>query len=57
PTELLKFINWAFGPRGLPTLEVLAFGDFSHVGPFDVHNKLLCRHTRSTRYLGDDTSQ
>jgi hypothetical protein len=57
PTELLEFTNWAFGPHGLPTLEVLAFGDFSHDGRFDVHNKLFCRHTRSTRYPGDDTSQ
>ena len=28
PTELREFTNWAFGPHGLPTLEVLAFGDF-----------------------------
>ncbi|KAH6661760.1 hypothetical protein B0J14DRAFT_707985 [Halenospora varia] len=54
PAELLEFTNWAFGP---PTLEVLAFGDFSHDGRFHVHNKLFCRHTWSTRYPGDDTSQ
>jgi len=57
PTELREFTNWAFGPHGLPTLEVLAFGDFSYDGRFDVRNKLFCRHTRSTGYPGDDTSQ
>ncbi|KAH9204561.1 hypothetical protein DL95DRAFT_529207 [Leptodontidium sp. 2 PMI_412] len=57
PTELREFTNWAFGPHGLPTLEVLAFGDFSYDGRFDVRNKLFCRHTRSTRYPGDGTSQ
>ncbi|KAF7589640.1 hypothetical protein BBP40_004013 [Aspergillus hancockii] len=27
--EFLAFAEWAFGPTGLPTLQVLAFGDFS----------------------------
>jgi hypothetical protein len=52
-----EFTNWAFGPHGLPTLEVLAFGDFSHDGRFHVHNKNFFRHTWSTRYPGIDTSQ
>ncbi|KAJ5230957.1 hypothetical protein N7489_011665 [Penicillium chrysogenum] len=28
--ELVSFAEWAFGPHGLPALQVLAFGDFSH---------------------------
>lgn len=28
--ELHRFAEWAFGPDGLPELQVFAFGDFSH---------------------------
>ncbi|OGE46739.1 hypothetical protein PENARI_c124G04245, partial [Penicillium arizonense] len=28
--DLVSFAEWAFGPHGLPALQVLAFGDFSH---------------------------
>jgi hypothetical protein len=55
--EFWEFANWAFGPDGLPTLKLLAFGDFSYKGRFHVHNKLLCRHTRSIRDLENNTSQ
>merc|ERR1712093_626910 len=41
PTELREFTNWAFGPHGLPTLEVLAFGDFSYDTSQQIHDKLL----------------
>lgn len=30
--ELFDFVRWAFGPRGLPMLRILAFGDFSYDG-------------------------
>lgn len=30
--EVLDFADWAFGPTGLPRLEVMAFGDFTHEG-------------------------
>jgi hypothetical protein len=39
--ELLKFADWAFGPEGLPELEILAYGDFSYRGRQP--NTLLCR--------------
>jgi len=55
--EFREFANWAFGPNGLPTLKLLAFGDFSYKGRFDDHNKLLCRHIQSIRDLENDTSQ
>ena len=28
--DFVAFAEWAFGPSGLPALQVLAFGDFSH---------------------------
>ncbi|KAJ5855206.1 hypothetical protein N7455_009154 [Penicillium solitum] len=28
--DFVSFAEWAFGPGGLPALQVLAFGDFSH---------------------------
>lgn len=30
--EVLDFADWAFGSTGLPRLEVMAFGDFTHEG-------------------------
>ena len=55
PPKLREFATWAFGPDGLPTLEVLAFGDFSYDGQFEFHNKLFCRHTGPIRNLENDT--
>ncbi|KAI9714905.1 MAG: hypothetical protein M1820_000194 [Bogoriella megaspora] len=43
PGALLDFAQWAFGPDGLPSLVVLAFGDFSYGGRFARWNQLLCR--------------
>jgi hypothetical protein len=57
PAELLRFANWAFGPNGLPTLQVLAFGDFSYDGRSHIHNKLFCRHTWSIRNPENDILQ
>mgnify|MGYP006868035511 FL=1 len=28
--DFVSFAEWAFSPGGLPALQVLAFGDFSH---------------------------
>jgi hypothetical protein len=39
--ELLEFADWAFGPEGLPKLDILAYGDFSHRGRQP--NILLCQ--------------
>ncbi|KAH6667672.1 hypothetical protein B0J14DRAFT_169359 [Halenospora varia] len=57
PGGLLQFANWAFGPDGLPALQVLAFGDFSYDGRFHNHNHLFCRHTWSIRNPENDTLQ
>lgn len=42
---LFDLLNWAFGPGGLPRLQVLAFGDFSHDGHFPQQSILFCRQS------------
>jgi hypothetical protein len=37
------FAQWVFGPKGILSLRLLAFGDFSYNGRFAAHNLLLCR--------------
>ncbi|KAF2669618.1 hypothetical protein BT63DRAFT_479411 [Microthyrium microscopicum] len=39
-----EFANWAFGPNGIPSLQILAYGDFSFDGRYNGKNLLLCRH-------------
>ncbi|KAF2496426.1 hypothetical protein BU16DRAFT_377596 [Lophium mytilinum] len=39
--EIYNFARWAFGPAGLPNLEILAYGDFAHQGRQP--NILLCK--------------
>ncbi|KAI2736042.1 hypothetical protein DTO013E5_9197 [Penicillium roqueforti] len=41
--EIVSFAEWAFGPRGLPALRVLAFGDFSHGDRYTGQQFLLRR--------------
>jgi hypothetical protein len=41
--ELRDFATWAFGPQGLPRLQVLAHGDFSYGNRYAQQNTLLCR--------------
>ncbi len=43
PPELSLLAQWAFGPGGLPGLQILAYGDFSHNGRYAEHNMLFCR--------------
>lgn len=43
PPDLLSFAKWAFGPMGLPDLQVLAYDDFSHKGRYKWQNWLFCR--------------
>jgi hypothetical protein len=41
--DFVSFAEWAFGPRGLPALQVLAFGDFSHGDRYSGQQFLLRR--------------
>ncbi|OJJ65594.1 hypothetical protein ASPBRDRAFT_79703 [Aspergillus brasiliensis CBS 101740] len=36
-------VQWAFGPTGLPALQILAFGDFSHDGRYSEQQILIRR--------------
>lgn len=52
--------QWAFGPDGIRSLRLLAYGDFSGDGRFQQSNLLLCRRDppRGIDFLGmDDASQ
>ncbi|KFY47342.1 hypothetical protein V494_00025 [Pseudogymnoascus sp. VKM F-4513 (FW-928)] len=40
---LLKFARWAFSSEGIPELQILAWGDFSHDGRWGESNVILCR--------------
>jgi hypothetical protein len=45
PTQDLHFFaNWAFGPTGIPSLSVIAFGDFSYNERYASENVFLCRN-------------
>lgn len=46
--QLVSFAEWAFGPRGLPALKVLAFGDFSHEDRYP-GQQLLVRRVEPAR--------
>lgn len=39
----MSFAEWVFGPGGLPALQVLAFGDFSHSDRYSGQQFLLRR--------------
>ncbi|KAH8816664.1 hypothetical protein F5884DRAFT_873409 [Xylogone sp. PMI_703] len=41
--EFLSFAAWAFGPDGIPSLKILAYGDFSYDGRYAAKNMLLGR--------------
>jgi hypothetical protein len=43
PRNLLPFARWAFGADGIPSLQVLAYGDFSFKDRFRSKNHILCR--------------
>lgn len=39
----ISFARWAFGPQGIPSLRVLAFGDFSHEDRYEAQRFLVRR--------------
>ncbi len=43
PEDLLEFASWVFGNEGIPSLQVLAYGDFSFGGRFENHSFIFCR--------------
>ncbi|KAL5332505.1 hypothetical protein BJX70DRAFT_392936 [Aspergillus crustosus] len=41
--EFVRLVQWAFGPAGLPALQILVFGDFSHGDRYREQQVLLRR--------------
>jgi hypothetical protein len=50
PRAVREFADWAFGAEGIPDLQVLACGNFSH-GHYAKYNVLLCRAACGWHYL------
>jgi hypothetical protein len=53
---LQDFAEWAFGPKGIPSLRVIAYGDFSYEGRFSLNNVLLCKAASSTKMRRQDVA-
>ncbi|KAI0376289.1 hypothetical protein F5Y04DRAFT_266653 [Hypomontagnella monticulosa] len=47
--ETRRFANWAFGPHGIPSLQVIALGDYAHGGRATRNNSFLCKCTEESR--------
>ncbi|KAK7755480.1 hypothetical protein SLS62_002410 [Diatrype stigma] len=41
--EFRQFIEWAFGPQGVSSLQIVAYGDFAYGGRDPYQNIVLCR--------------
>ena len=44
-SELRRFAEWIFGPQGVVSLHLVAFGDFAYDGRKPGNNLGLCRNT------------
>ena len=53
PARLLALAQWAFGH--LPSLKIVAYGDYSHSGRFADYTKTLCKNELTT-WEADDES-
>ncbi|KAJ5720260.1 uncharacterized protein N7483_008194 [Penicillium malachiteum] len=49
--EYLAFVQWAFGPQGMPFLETLALGDFSFGDRYRNQQLLLRRKTKEAQEI------
>ncbi|KAK7919919.1 hypothetical protein PG985_007941 [Apiospora marii] len=43
-SELHPFLQWVFGPRGIRSLQLFVYGDFSHGGRYRRYWKVMCRN-------------
>ena len=43
PGDLFDFLKWLFGPDGVISLRVFAFGEFSYNGRQRAYNHIFCR--------------
>jgi hypothetical protein len=51
--SFFNLADWAFGPEGLPDLQVLVFGDFSYDGRYQEHQIRLCRSDNGHQSLAE----
>lgn len=52
--EFVSFAEWAFGPTGLPNLQILAIGDFSDKDRFQKQQCLIRRRCHEKERRCDD---
>jgi hypothetical protein len=50
--EFVNFADWAFGPSGLPALQILAFGDFSFEDRYQNQQFLVHRKYGDQTFTG-----
>ncbi|KAG9228716.1 hypothetical protein BJ875DRAFT_547533 [Amylocarpus encephaloides] len=55
--ELHNFADWAFGPHGVPRLQVLEYGDFSYGDRYAHQNTILQRRSSSALSATNCTTQ
>jgi hypothetical protein len=48
--ELHDFLQWVLGPSGIPSLRLLAYGDFSYNRRYDIECYLFCRNEQSANF-------
>lgn len=53
PGDVLRFADWAFGPKGLRSLLVVAHGDFAFPDTCKDHNSYFCRNDSVEKKDGD----
>lgn len=49
--EFRHFAQWAFGPEGISSLDIIAYGDFAHGGRLSSDSVLLKRQTGRTSHF------
>ncbi|PGH12285.1 hypothetical protein AJ79_04351 [Helicocarpus griseus UAMH5409] len=52
--DLHEFAEWVFGPTGIPSLQVLAVGEFSPEGLHPEKKALLCRKSEPTEHDAEE---
>lgn len=54
---LYNTAQWAFGPEGISSLDVIGFGDFTGDGPHKRFNIILLRNTDPVQQGEDETKR
>lgn len=46
-----EFAQWAFATDGIPSLQIIAVGDFSYTSRFSTSGSFLCKNSQPARAL------